>query len=65
MIVPLQLWNDHGVLVLEMSEDVARILSGLVCKARPFGMAEYGIYRVVVHGEPAESTPAHQPAEEL
>lgn len=62
--VPIALYNDHGVLVLEFDRaESAAVVQSLISTARPRGKAEHGIFRVVVRGDAGEPGTIHEAVE--
>lgn len=53
----------EGLEVLEVDADTARVLSSLLCQARPQGEARGGKLLVVVRGDAAPPGEKHVPVE--
>lgn len=64
----IRLSDKDGKVELVIDSDLARIMSSLICIARPSGEAEIRVgdttYRVVVLGKSASVGQVHQPVSE-
>lgn len=58
----MRVFVSEGVEVLEVDADTARVLSSLLCQARPQGEARGGQLCVVVREEAAPPGEKHVPA---